>query len=256
MYYVYETHLHTCEASACGKTHGRAYIPYMKRKGYSGIIVTDHFFNGNSAVPRNLPWKERCDLYCAGYEQALEASLDPQTANGLRVFFGIEYNFQGDEYLLYGIDKEWLYSNPDILSCSREEVYKRVHQGGGIMIQAHPYRERGYLDTIHLTPSVCDGAEVLNAGNDAYMDALAEEYAAHYHFLRSGGSDIHHNNNGPMAGMRFDHPIESIQDYVKSFLAGEGTPVLLVEDGVFVPVDEIPERCIVSKRETLPVVWH
>ena len=256
MAYIYETHLHTCEASACGRTHGRDYIPYMKEKGYAGIIVTDHFFNGNSAVPRDLPWKTRCDLYCAGYEQALEASLNPATANGLKVFFGIEYNFQGDEYLLYGLDKNWLYNNPDILSCSRAEVFERVHQGGGIMIHAHPYRERDYLDTIHLTPSVCDGAETFNAGNEPYMNALGKEFAQKYHFLEAGGSDVHHANNGPLGGMSFEHPLETIQDYVKSFLAGEGTPVIRLDDGRFVPVSEVPEQCVVSRRETLPVVWH
>ena len=29
MGYLYETHSHTCEASACGKVHGEDYISYM-----------------------------------------------------------------------------------------------------------------------------------------------------------------------------------------------------------------------------------
>ena len=29
MGYLYETHLHTCEASACGKVHGEDYISYI-----------------------------------------------------------------------------------------------------------------------------------------------------------------------------------------------------------------------------------
>ena len=48
MGYLYETHLHTCEASKCGRVHGEDYISYMMDKGYSGMIVTDHFFTGNS----------------------------------------------------------------------------------------------------------------------------------------------------------------------------------------------------------------
>ena len=35
----------------------------MMDKGYNGIIVTDHFFNGNTCVPEYLPWKERVDMF-------------------------------------------------------------------------------------------------------------------------------------------------------------------------------------------------
>lgn len=251
MDYIYETHLHTCEGSACGVSHGRDYIPFMKEKGYSGIIVTDHFFNGNCSVPPFLPWEERCARYCGGYEQAKAAER-----GGLAVFFGMEFNFEGDEYLIYGVDRDWLISNPDLLSLSRREVYARVHQAGSIMVQAHPYRERGYLSAIHLTPSICDGAEVYNAGNLPYMDALAREYTQRHRLRQSAGSDIHYLHNGSMGGMRFSHRLESIRDYVESFLAGEGTPVMRFPDGRFVPVSEVPERCEITRRETLPVIWH
>ena len=70
MAYIYETHLHTSEASKCGKVSGGDYIDYMIKQGYSGIIVTDHFFNGNSAVPKNLPWNEKVAMYVSGYKAA------------------------------------------------------------------------------------------------------------------------------------------------------------------------------------------
>ena len=72
VFYRYETHLHTKEASACARTLAKDYIKAYKDAGYAGIIVTDHFFNGNTAVPRNLPWKERVKLFCNGYENAAE----------------------------------------------------------------------------------------------------------------------------------------------------------------------------------------
>ena len=81
----------------CGKVHGEDYIPYMMEKGYSGIIVTDHFFNGNTCVPSDISWEERVEIYCSGYERALKA------AEGVdfNVMFGVEFNFNKDEYLLY-----------------------------------------------------------------------------------------------------------------------------------------------------------
>ena len=65
--------------------------------------MTDHFFRGNTAIPRELPWEERIELFWRGYEDALEEGLKV----GLDVFFGLEQNFTGDEYLVYGLSKEY-----------------------------------------------------------------------------------------------------------------------------------------------------
>ena len=65
MSYLYEVHLHTTAASACAKSAGSEYISFYKNLGYDGIIVTDHFFNGNCCVPKNLPWEERVDIFCS-----------------------------------------------------------------------------------------------------------------------------------------------------------------------------------------------
>ena len=256
MNYIYETHLHTVEASACGKVPGKDYITYMQDLGYAGIIVTDHFFNGNSRVPKDLPWEDRVEQYCSGFEHAYAAAA----GTDFTVMFGIEYNFDGDEFLLYGVDKKWLLSNPHIMDQTRAEVYATVHEGGGIMIQAHPYRERDYLSAIHLTPDVCDGAEVYNAANPDYQNALAFEYAAERDFRMSAGSDIHYFNPKALGGMMFDHPITSIKEYKNAFLNREGIPVcmrdLTAEDRHFVPVSNYPELLKTWEKPTLPVIWH
>ena len=74
MSFLYETHLHTCQGSACGTSTGAEHARYYKEIGYQGIIVTDHFFHGNTAVPRNLPWKERVEWFCSGYEDLATSS--------------------------------------------------------------------------------------------------------------------------------------------------------------------------------------
>ncbi len=63
MTFLYETHLHTAEASACGMSTGVEQARKYAEIGYTGIIVTDHFLNGSTAVPYHLPWKERIDLF-------------------------------------------------------------------------------------------------------------------------------------------------------------------------------------------------
>ena len=47
--YLYETHMHTSEASACAGSTGAQMARAYKEAGYTGIIVTDHFFYGNTS---------------------------------------------------------------------------------------------------------------------------------------------------------------------------------------------------------------
>ncbi|MBO6239779.1 MAG: hypothetical protein J6O61_02910 [Butyrivibrio sp.] len=253
--YIFETHLHTIEGSACSSTPGEKYIDYMKKLGYSGIIVTDHFFNGNSAVPKNLPWEKKVDLYCKGYEHVKAATTDDFT-----VLFGVEYNFEGDEYLIYGLDKNWLLSNPDIMEKDRYEVYETVHEAGAIMIHAHPYRERDYLKAIHLTKKVCDGAEVYNASNPDWQNALGYRYAAENGMRMAAGSDIHNFGLKNMGGMGFSRTIKTIEEYVEAFMAGEGIP-LYKSDALnplseFKQVDTNALLTTPDKGPSLEVIYH
>ena len=72
--FKYETHMHTKEGSACSSAPAADMARAHKEAGYDGIFVTDHFFNANTAVPRDLPWEERIDRYFLGYEHAKESA--------------------------------------------------------------------------------------------------------------------------------------------------------------------------------------
>lgn len=221
MLYIYETHLHTCLASACGKSHGYEYISFYKNLGYSGIFVTEHFFNGNTCVPDSLSWEERVNLFCKGYEEAKEEG-DRQ---GISVFFAWECRFDGDEYLVYGLDKKWLLDHPDILSWDHITHYKKVKESGGLVVQAHPFRERGYLSRVDLHPYQCDAWEVANAGNPSYQDRLAFRYATTHSIPMTAGSDIHLVNrteSGGFYGVAFDSPLTSAKDYADRIKSGKG----------------------------------
>lgn len=225
MGYKYETHLHTRQASACGRSSGEVYPQYYRDLGYSGIFVTDHFFNGNSCIPPMDCWKDRIDAYCGGYELAKEAG----DAIGFPVFFGIEANFDGDEMLLYGLDKEWLYEHSDILSYSRTRLYKEVRAAGGLVVQAHPFRERGYLDKIHLNPETCDAMEGFNAGNLRSQNLNAEMYCREKGIFMTAGSDLHLAGSLKKEehfGMEFETPLTDGKDYVERILNHEGRMVV------------------------------
>lgn len=224
--YKYETHLHTSEASACGSSKAADYISVYKRIGYDGIFVTDHFFGGNTCVSFELDWSARIQQYCSGYEAALEEAQKQNEIDGgnFKVFFGIEQTFDGDDYLIYGLNKEWLLAHPEIESMNHGQLFEAVSQAGGLMIQAHPFRLRGYIQAIHLHPREVHGIEVYNGGNTPDQNELALAYAKSYDFPMTSGSDIHNitfalenkiEGKINLGGMEFDEPLNNIEDYIR-----------------------------------------
>lgn len=218
--YLYETHLHTKEASACSVKTGAEQVRTYKEAGYSGIIVTDHFFNGNTAIPRDLPWEERVELFCKGYENAKEEG----DKIGLSVFFGWEANFDGTEFLIYGLDKEWLKNHPDILQWSVKEQYYNIHKDGGFVVHAHPFRERFYIKEVRLFPDCVDAVEVYNVGNrNPEFDKKAVEYASKHNLPGFAGSDAHGQAQEDIDGrngMAFYRPLTDIKDLIAEVKSG------------------------------------
>ena len=217
--YAYETHLHTSRASACGKSTPEEMAFACKEAGYTGIFVTEHFFYGNTSIDRNLSWEDWVEGYCQGYEQAKKVGdkID------LQVFFGWESSYQGTDFLIYGLDKDWLIAHPQIKDASIEEQYALVHADGGMVIHAHPFRVEFYIPEIRLFPEFVDGVETLNAshlpkfgdlaGNS--FDSLAETYAKKHDFPRTGGSDIHSVDLFG-GGMAFQNKLNDVQDFISA----------------------------------------
>ena len=226
--YRYETHLHTIEGSACGFTHGVDYPAIYKERGYDGIFITDHFFHGNTRPSRELPWPEYVDAYMKGYEEAKRAG----DHIGFKVFFGIEENFEGDEFLIYGVGREFLLEHPTIPHWTREEMIKWVHEAGGAVMQAHPFRDRDYIKKIHLYPEDIEGIEGINTANTANDNLTALCYALHFGLMIQAGSDTHHTSmiSDMNGGILYDTPIESEKDFADRLLKQERPKIFFNEE--------------------------
>ncbi|MDR0443568.1 MAG: PHP domain-containing protein [Treponema sp.] len=245
MNYLYETHLHTAGVSACAVSGGADYIKGYKEKGYSGIIVTDHFYNGNSALPKNLPWKEWVNNFCRGYEEAKEEG----ERRGLDVFFGWEETFDGcDDYLIYGLDKAWLLEHPECRYWTRGEQYRVVKAAGGCVVQAHPFRQHHWIRKVVLSAGCVDGIEAANSGNDdPSYDALACRYAKKLGKPLTAGTDIHDASEiyqKEPFGVYLKRKLNKITDYVEMICNNE-----------VAGIKTDPSRCVFRGHETvrLPV---
>ena len=229
--YWYETHMHTSEGSACGQNTGAEMARAYAAAGYTGIIVTDHFFYGNTAADRKLPWSEWVDAFCRGYEGAKAEG----EKLGLQVFFGWESGYDGTEFLIYGPDREWLIRHPEIRDASVEEQFALVHAGGGIVCHAHPYREASYIPKIRLYPEYVDAVEGRNAANIGKgmradppcldYDTKAIAYAEKYHLPMTAGSD-QHSTKMLYGGMVFGRKLKDIHDFKNAVMAGEAIRLL------------------------------
>jgi len=223
--YLYETHLHTSSGSACGHNTGAEMARALKEYGYTGAFVTDHNWGGNTCVDRSLPWKEWVNQFFQGYRDMKEEG----DRIGLQVFSGWEAGYSGPEFLIYGLTPEWMETHEELHTASPSEQYKMVHEAGGMVLQAHPYREEWYIDEVRLFPDDVDGCEIINATHSCSkskshfnpeFNTRAIAYAKEHDFCTSAGSDIHSTNIFG-GGMAFPTKLKDDKDFMKRVLNKE-----------------------------------
>lgn len=215
----YDTHVHTIQASACARSSGAELARAYKQKGYTGIFITDHFFNGNTCIEKNLPWEKRVSLFCKGYEEAFEEGKKI----GIDVFFGFEYAVGGADFLVYNIDSQWLLEHEDIDCFRPESAFALFRQAGGFVVHAHPFRQRDYITHIKLCPDWIDAVEIYNGshGADSVFDTRADWYAKSYKIPCTAGSDTHSVSRIFSAGFLSERKVQNISDYKNLVLNNE-----------------------------------
>lgn len=220
MSFLYETHMHTSLGSACGRSTGAEMARALAERGYAGCVVTDHFFNGNCAVDRSLPWAERCSRFNLGYYDCLEAGR----RLGLDVFYGFEWNFHGAEFLVYGLAPDWIAAHEGCDQYGVETLAAAVRADGGFLIHAHPFRQAGYISRTLLFPKWADAVEARN-GNAAHtanglFDEQAARYAAQFGYPVTSGTDVHSTDGVVGHGLVFGHGLSDVRDMIACIKRG------------------------------------
>ena len=214
----YETHLHTAPVSKCGKAGVRESLEFYKGLGYDGVFITNHFLDGNISCDRSLPYEEQIEFYFSDYEEGLKIGKEL----GIKVFLGVEMAYKGTDFLVYGLDKAWFLSHPEIMGMKKSEELKFLMESGALVIHAHPCREASYIDHIRLFPRCVHGIESINASRTDGENEMAELYRKHYGLLEFAGSDNHSaSGQKALAGIMTEKSVTDEKDFVKKVLNGE-----------------------------------
>ncbi|MDR0248356.1 MAG: PHP domain-containing protein [Oscillospiraceae bacterium] len=209
--YLYETHLHTAPVSACARALPDEQVRAYAARGYAGVIVTDHFINGNCSCPRDIPWEEKMRYFHSGFQRARAEG----ERLGVDVFFGWEYAVEGTEFLTYGLDLDFLLAHPGMDRLTPEAYSALIRKRGGYMAQAHPYRVDSWIRRPGpVCPLLLDGVEVCNASMPAHVNGQAADFAETHGLPPQSGSDSHTADIAFAAGIALPRKAKDIFDII------------------------------------------
>ena len=195
--YRYELHLHSGTCSRCSRQTMEEIVQAMVQKGLAGAVITNHFYHGNTCIDRDLPWR---DFVAAFHDDYLYGKMLADEA-GVTLLFGIEEGLPedpGKEVLIYGVPAEAFARHPELRSGNLPMISRFVHGEGGLLLQAHPFRDRAYVQNPNTAPyaDLVDGIEFYNTGNSPEANAKSMRYAEeHPDMILIVGSDAHRPEN-------------------------------------------------------------
>lgn len=181
-------------------------VELAKKRGLDAICITDHD-----------------DMGLRSYAEEYSKKV------GFPIFVGIEfYSLQGD-ILAFGID-----SYPDE-RISAQEFIDMVHEQGGVVISAHPFRHnrRGLEDNLDTLKGV-DAIEILNGSTLPDATMMAVKYARKYGFAITGGSDCHYPDKVGICATYFPKEIRTMEELVTAIKNHECRPAFHQDFSYFV----------------------
>lgn len=187
----YELHMHTREASACAHSSVEEMIRGYVIRGFSGAVITNHFIGGNTCIDRGLPWDKLVEAYSRPWYEGQKTAR----ALDFDLLFGVEEGYGGGkEFLVYGIGPEFLLERPFLRGAEVSVWSREVRAAGGVLIYAHPFRDRSYVAEPRKMPdmSLADGVELYNFCNRPEDNALAQEVFGGQDLILTAGTDSHH----------------------------------------------------------------
>lgn len=203
---IYEIHCHTKEVSICGWVNGKEVANIHKEAGFDGICITDHYYRGFFEMHPGKSDRQIVDHYLQGYRNAKKQG----DKIGLKVLLGIELRFDENinDYLVYGIDEQFLYDNPQIYKMTLAQFVKFIEGTKMILVFAHPFREvcKKMDPSLFEAVESHNGAVRMNSRNN-----LAKDFQKMHNLIGTCGSDFHRREDIGLSSMEFHDEINNEQ---------------------------------------------
>ncbi len=214
-----EMHVHSASVSNCATVYEEDIVERYIAAGYTSLVLTNHlsrFTYKNKKFDHSAdPWDVKIDYYMNGLDRMRTAA-----AGRINVLLGVELrsNLDENDYLIHGIDEAFLRSFPEIMDTPIADVVTRVHEAGGLLFQAHPFRNNMRITK----PSILDGIEVYNghSGQESRND-IANMWADKFGLRKLSGTDYHHDHHVIGAGIETEQPITDTHQLVEILLSGK-----------------------------------
>ena len=205
-----DLHAHSSGISRCCQIPAEEVLKTAKEYGIDGIVLTNHY-------QKSYLQNDDADAFAKAYVEEFHYTEKIAEELGMKVFFGVEVTtelYKNVHMLGYGVSEKFVLENPRVFELNQEELYKLVKVYGGVLVQAHPFRNGcTVLDTAYL-----DGVEI-NChplyGNSYQKELM--EIAAENKLLLTCGGDYHADTYRAHCGMYLPDDIgnnNELRDYL------------------------------------------
>lgn len=197
----FDMHCHTKEGSIDGKVPIEEFILSLKKKGYDGMLISDHnSYNGYRSWKKNIKDRKFRDFV---------------------VLKGIEYDTIDAGHILVIMPETVKLPILELRGLSVQFLIDIVHKNGGILGPAHPCGEK-YLSITNTRKhrnqlAVMDRFDFLegfNACESPESNAMALQIAEQFGKPVFGGSDAHKEDCIGLGATEFSAPVTCESDLI------------------------------------------
>lgn len=220
-----DTHTHTSGVSFCSHVSPKEYVRAFKAAGYDAVILTNHY-SRQYMFRYGDTFDAQIDVYLNEYRTAKKAGEE----EGIPVFLAAEVAIATPqspyiEFLLYGVDENFLLANPCLYDKSQRELYKICNDNGVLMFQSHPFRtEQGHVP---MDPEFMDGTEINCHPLFLRHEEEVREFVDKHGLALICGSDFHTLAQAGSAATFVPAPLTSAKDFA-NYIRKHPRPELFV----------------------------
>lgn len=230
-----DLHAHSSGISRCCRIPYDAVIDTALDAGLDGIVLTNHY-------QKLYVTDGDARAFAHRYIEEFHLAKAYGDTVGCKVFFGAEVTmerYDGAHLLLYGISEHFITENPALFDWTMEEMHRKVKALGGVLVQAHPYRQKKHL----LDVRYLDGVEV-NChpiyGNSYFADMV--EIAKENALILTAGGDYHADTYRPRCGTYLPDDLQDSADIGKYLTETDSIKLCIHEPNTDEPFEYVWEK--------------